>query len=167
MPANSGYIVVKDGDKNRRMTYREFYGPLDKGSAKPSFCYPKRKEALKEDVEKMERVLDSGHVSKEHEMETRVTLKTKKDRLKAIDAQEAEAQKKFKDNKDAWMKRREELAAEISESMPKAVDIKKKRVNPFKVHQMEKAGLEDKKREYIVLSRLAGEDSNVGYLQKE
>jgi hypothetical protein len=156
----AGHIIVKDGDKNRKMTYREFYGPLDKGSAKPSFCYPKRKEALVEEVAKMERVLDSGHIAKEHEMEARVTLKTKKDRLKAIDAQEGEAKKLFKDNKDAWMKRRDE-------SMPTQEAARKRKVNPHKVLKDEKSGLEDKKKEFIVLSRLAGEDSNVAFLQRE
>jgi hypothetical protein len=163
----AGHILIKDGDKNRKMTYREFYGPLDKGSAKPSFCYPKRKEALKEEVEKMERVLDSGHIAKEHEMEARVTLKTKKDRLKEIDTQEGAAAKLFKENKDAWMKRRDELADEIRETMPKLSDVKKRRVNPHKVLLNEKKGLEDKKREFIVLSRLAGEDSNISYLQRD
>jgi hypothetical protein len=167
MAANQGYIIIKDGEKNRRSTYREFYGPLDKGSAKPSFCYPKRKEALKEEVAKMERVLDQGHIAKEHEMKARVTLKTKKDRLKAIETQEGEAAKLFTDNKDSWMKRREALKEEIRESMPTQEAARKRKVNPHKVLKDEKAGLEDKKREYIVLSRLAGEDSNVSFLQKE
>jgi len=166
--ANAGFIIIKgEGDKNKRATYKDFYGPLDKGSAKPSFGYPKRKEALKEEVEKMERVLDSGHIAKEHEMEARITLKTKKERLKAIDAQEGEASKLFNDNKDAWMKRRDALAEEIRESMPTQESVRKRKVNPFKVLQKEKSGLEDKKKEFIVLSRLAGEDSNVSFLQKE
>jgi gas vesicle protein len=167
MVANAGFIVIKDGEKNRRSTFRDFYGPLDKGSAKPSFCYPKRKEALKEEVEKMERVLDSGHIAKEHEMEARVTLKTKKDRLKAIDSQEGEARKLFNENKDKWMERRTTLAEEIRETMPTEENVRKRRVNPHKVLVTEKSGLEDKKKEFIVLSRLAGEDSNVRFLQKE
>jgi hypothetical protein len=166
--SSAGYILIKgEGDSKKRSTYRDFYGPLDKGSAKPSFCYPRRKEALKEEVSKIERVIQSGHVAKEHEMELQITLKTKKDRLKGLDAQEGEANKLFKENKDAWMKRREELATEISESMPKASDVRKRKVNPFKVLKAEKSGLEDKKKEYIVLSRLAGEDSNVSFLQKD
>jgi len=167
MAPNQGYIIIKDGEKNRRSTYRDFFGPLDKGSAKPSFCYPKRKEALKEEVAKMERVLDSGHIAKEHEMEARVTLKTKKDRLKEIESQEGAAAKLFKENKDSWLKRRDELKTEISESMPRETDVKRRRVNPHKVLKMEKEGLEDKKKEFIVLSRLAGEDSNLSFLQKE
>ena len=166
--ANASYIIIKgEGDKNRRVTYKDFFGPLDKGSAKPSFCYPKRKEALKEEVQKMEKVLDSGHIAKEHEMEARVTLKTKKDRLKAIDAQEGEAKKLFTDNKDAWMKRREALAEEITAAMPTQDAVRKRKVNPHRVLQTEKSGLEDKKKEYIVLSRLAGEESNVQFLQRE
>jgi hypothetical protein len=165
--ANPGYIIINDGEKKSRATYKNFYGPLDKGSAKPSFCYPKRKEALKEEVLKMERVLDSGHIAKEHEMEARITLKTKKDRLKAIESQEGEAVKLFNDNKDNWMKRRESLAEEIRETMPTQEASRKRKVNPHKVLKDEKSGLEDKKKEYIILSRLAGEDSNTSFLQKE
>lgn len=164
---SAGYIIIKDGEKGRRASYRDFYGPLDKGSAKPSFCYPKRKESLKEEVEKLERVLALGHIAREHEMEAKVTLKTKKDRLKDIDAQEGDAKKLFNDNKDQWMKRRAELAEEIRETMPALSDTKKRRVNPHKVIQREKSGFEDKKKEYIVLSRLAGEESNISYLQKD
>jgi hypothetical protein len=167
--ANAGYIVVKQSgdEKGRRVSYRDFYGPLDKGSAKPSFCYPKRKEALKEDISKMERVLESGHIAKDHEMDAKLTLKQKKERLKAIDAQEGEAAKLFKEHKDDWMKRRGELAEEIRMSMPTETDVKKRRVNPHKVLRNEKTGLEDKKKEFIVLSRLAGEDSNVSFLQRD
>jgi hypothetical protein len=67
--ANSGYILIKDGDRSKRATYRDFFGPLDKGSAKPSFCYPKRKESLSEEVARMEKNIENGYVSKEREME--------------------------------------------------------------------------------------------------
>lgn len=167
--ANEGYIFVpsKSGKSEVATSYRAFYGPLDKGSAKPSFCYPRRKEALVEEVEKMQKAIDNGYIAKEREMESKIQLRTKKKRLDDINAQEASAKKLFEENKDAWMKRRSELAEEISAATPTLKDVQKRRVNPFTTLKKEKTGLEEKKREFIVLSRLAGEESNISFLQKE
>lgn len=165
--ANTGYIVIKDGDKGRRCSYREFYGELDKGSNKPSFCYPKRKEALKEEIDRMERALDSGYIGKDREMQIKQDLQKRKERIEKINEQEEKAKKLFNENKDAWMKRREALAEEITGSMPSRDNVKKKTINPFSTLKKEKGGLEEKKREYIVLSRLAEEESNVSFLQKD
>ena len=167
--AHSGFIIIKkDGDeKGHRATYRDFYGPLDKGSAKPSFCYPRRKEALQEEVDKMQKAIDNGYISKEREMESKIQLRTKKKRLDDINAQESAAKKLFEENKDSWMKRRDALAEEITAATPTMADVKKRRVNPFTTLKKEKGGLEEKKREYIVLSRLAGEESNISFLQRE
>jgi hypothetical protein len=165
--ANQGYIIIKDGDKSKRATYRDFYGPLDKGSAKPSFCYPKKKENLKEEISKIKSVLDNGYVSKERVMEMKIKMKEKKERLDKINEQEKEAKKLFEENKDAWMKRREVIGEEIKENTPTKKDVRERRVSPHLVLRKEKTGLEDKKREYIVISRLAGEESNVSFLQKE
>jgi hypothetical protein len=162
-----GYILVKDGDKNRRFTYKEFYGPLDKGSAKPSFCYPQRKASMEEDIRKMERALESGYISKEREMEAKIRLRTKKERLDKINEQEETARKLFTANKDVLIKRREELAEDIRSAMPSRDSVNKRITNPFTVLKREKGGLEEKKKEYIVLSRLAGEESNVTFLQKD
>jgi len=165
--ANASYIIVKDGDKTRKATYREFYGPLDKGAAKPSFCYPTRKQDMKDEIDKMERALSTGYIQKEREMESKRKLKEKKARLDQINEQETAARKLFAGNKDKWMERRDALAEEIRETMPSRDAVRKKIVNPFSVLKKEKGGLEEKKREYIVLSRLAGEESNVSYLQKD
>lgn len=167
--STSGFIIVKkDGDeKGHRATYRDFFGPLDKGSVKPSFCYPKRKEALQEEVEKMQKNVDNGYISREREMEYKTTLRAKKKRLDDINSQESAARKLFEENKDSWMKRRDALAEEITAATPTLKDVQKRRVNPFTTLKKEKGGLEDKKREYIVLSRLAGEESNISFLQRE
>lgn len=167
--ANEGHIIIqsKSGRSARELTYRAFYGPLDKGSAKPSFCYPKRKEDLTEEVEKMKAAIDSGYVSKDRLMDAKINLKTKKERLDAINKQEDRAKKLFEENKDTWIKRRKELAEEITAATPTLKDTQQKRVNPFTTLKKEKSGLEDKKREFIVLSRLAGEESNVSFLQRE
>jgi hypothetical protein len=165
MPVNAGYVIIKG--KEKPYSYRDFYGPLDKGSAKPSFCYPSRKQDLKEEIEKAEKLLDSGYISKEKEMEFRVNLKTKQKRMNDIDAQEADAKSVYEENKDMLMKRRKELAKDISAATPSRDAVKKKLVNPHKILKMEKGGLEDKKREYIILSRLADEEANVSFLQSD
>ncbi len=163
---SAGHIIVKNG-VDRPDSYRDFYGPLDKGSAKPSFCYPKRKENLQEEVEKTRKALENGYIAKEREMEAKVRLKEKQKRLDAINTQEADAKKIFEANPDFFIKRRAELAKDIRAAMPTKTDVNKRRVNPFKVLQNEKSGLEEKKREYVVLSRLAGEESNTSFLQRE
>jgi len=140
---------------------------MDKGSAKPSFCYPKRKENLQEEVDKMQNSLNNGWVAKENEMQAKINLNIKKERLEKINQQEADARKLFESHKDAWMKRREELAVEISAAMPTEKDVMKRRVNPHLNLHREKSGLENKKREFMVISRLAGEDSNIAHLQRE
>jgi hypothetical protein len=166
MPVNAGYVIVKG--KEKPYNYRDFYGPLDKGSAKPSFCYPSRKQDLKEEVEKAEKLLDSGYISKDKEMEFRVNLNMKKKRMDDINAQEADAKSMFEENKDMLMKRRKELGKDISAAMPSRDAVKKKLVNPHKILKMEKqGGMEDKKREYIILSRLADEEANVSFLQSD
>ena len=165
--ANAGYIIIKDGDKGRRATYREFYGSLDKGAARPTFCYPKRINDLKETIEKTERALEFGQIPKDREMETKVDLRKKQQRLDKINEEGSAARQLFNENKDNWLKRRDTLKEEISASIPTREEVKKKRVNPFTTLQNEKSGLEDKKKEFIVLSRLAGEESNVSFLQKD
>lgn len=158
-------IIVKGGKKS---SYRDFYGPLDKGSAKPSFCYPRMKESLKEEIRAMEQTLDSGHIGKDKEMQYRATLKTKRDRLSAIDAQDAKAKELFSENKDAWMKRRDELAEEIAERLPTEKQVQKGRANPHRIYEAEKSGgFGEKKLEYQVISHLAEEESNTAHLQKE
>jgi hypothetical protein len=163
----AGYIIIKDGDKGKRATYRDFYGPLDKGSAKPSFCYPKRKEALEEEVQAMKKSLDGGYVSSEKIMEYKAKMRTKSDRLDKINEQESAARKMFEENKDNWLKRRGTLAEEITAATPSRNDVSKRRVNPFTTLKKEKSGLVEKKREFVVLSRLAGEESNISFLQRD
>lgn len=165
---NPGFIIVKDGDKSRRARYTDFYGALDKGAAKPSFCYPSRKRRLEEEIKKRKNSLSSGYVPKEREMESKLALKERENRLSQINQQEADAKKLFEDNKDGWMKRREMLAEEIAGETPSRESVKKRLINPHTTLRKEKnGGLEVKKKEYIILSRLAGEESNVTFLQKD
>lgn len=165
--AYSGYIVVKDGDKGRRASYKDFFGPLDKGAARPSFCYPKRKENLEETVKSMERAIASGYVTEDKRMGLEIELRKRKEHLDKLNEQESAAKKLFDENKDKWLERRTKLAEEISNATPTRSDKKKRVVNPHRILQKEKSGLQEMKTEYIVLSRLAGEESNVSFLQKD
>jgi len=162
------YFIVKGEDgRERRVSYRDFYGPMDKGSAKPSFCYPQHKQDMIEDIQKMEKVLENDYIASERRMEVKIRLRERKERLKSINEQEKTAEKLFNEHKDKWIERRKKLAEEISKTMPSRDAVKKKIVNPFSVLKKEKSGLEEKKREYIILSRLAGEESNVSFLQRD
>jgi hypothetical protein len=169
--ANASYIIGKssaEGLKDSKTGFRSFYGPLDKGSAKPSFCYPAQKEALREEIRSMEKAVSDGFVAETRILKVKADLKMKKDRLDKINAQESDAMKLYKENKDACMKRREEIQAMISDAMPTEKDVQRRRVNPHRVLEMEKKkGLGKLKLEYQVLSHLAEEESNTKFLQKE
>jgi hypothetical protein len=168
--ANNGYIIVKGGDGRKaedRRTYKQFYGPVDKGSNKPAFCYPQRKQNMEEEVRSMERALDMGVVTGDRRMQFEASLRQKKDRLDAIGESTENAKKLFEKDKDQWVNRRKELAEEISNGMPSRKDVKDRRVNPHRVLKDEKSGLGEKKKEFIVLSRLMEEESNVSFLQRD
>ena len=167
--ASPGYIIIKgDGDKVQKSGIKSFYGPLDKGSAKPSFCYPAQKEALQEEIKSMEKALKDGYVAETRVLKVKQDLRIKKERLDKINSQEADASKLFKDNKDACMKRRDELKEIIAQGLPTTKDKEKKRVNPHRLYEDEKKkGLGKLKTEFQILSHLAGEESNTKFLQKD
>jgi len=162
--ANAGHIIVKNSDKK---SYKQFFSAIDKGSAKPSFCYPSRRRDLEEEVKSMERAIDMGSVSGERRMQFENVLKTKKDRLETIHQAHEDAKKVMEQDKDYWAKRRDELATKIADKTPTRKDVKDRRVNPHTVLKREKSGLGEMKTEYQVISRLMEEESNVGFLQKD
>ena len=51
--------------------------------------------------------------------------------------------------------------------MHSRMDAEKRRVNPHRVANAEKGGLGAMKKEYIVISRALGEESNVSFLQRD
>lgn len=169
--STAAYIVIKgsgEGDKVQKTGYKAFYGPMDKGSSKPSFCYPAQKEALKEEITSMEKAIKDGYVAETRIMKIKSDLRIKRDRLDKINAQEADAMKLFKENKDAIMKRREDLAVDIAQGMPSFKDIEKRRYNSHKIAENEKKkGLGKLKLEYQILSHLAEEESNTRFLQRD
>jgi len=148
--------------------YRIFYGPHDKGAAKPAFCYPQRIQTLQEEVRSMERNLDMGFVSPERKMAYEARLRERKTRLDGINKATEDANKIIEENKDFWAGRRKELGREIRSAMPSRKDVEKRRVNPYRVSKMEKeGGLGEMKREFIVISRLLKEESNISFLQRD
>lgn len=167
--ANAGYIVVKgDGDKVRKQGVEAFFGPHDKGSAKPSFCYPKQKEDLKRKIDSMEKSLSDGYVAENRRMAMRLDIKKHKERLDAIECHEADVKTLVKNNKDALVERRNQLAEEIANRMPTAKAVEKHKVNPFRIYNEEKkGGLGEKKREFQIISHALGEESNTHFLQKD
>ncbi len=169
--ASPGYIIIKgsgDGEKSKPQGIKAFYGPLDKGSAKPSFCYPAQKEALREEVRQMEKALSDGYVAETRVLKVKQDLKVRKERLDKLNEQEANANKLFKENKDACMKRRDELKEIISQGLPTTKDVEKRRVNPHRLFEQEKKkGFGQLKTEFQILSHLADEESNVRHLQRD
>jgi len=158
---------VKPPDPENEKDYRNWWGKDDKGAAKPAFCYPQRVENLREEVKSMQRNLDMGFVSAERKMAYETRLKERKDRLNSIDSDTAKTRKSLNKNKDYWVERRKELGEQIRSAMPSRDDVKKKRVNPYKIAKMEKEGLGDLKKEYIVISRALGEESNISFLERD
>ena len=147
--------------------YRVFWGPHDKGAAKPAFCYPQRLQNLTEEVRSMERSLSMGYISAERKMAYEARLKERKDRLDSINEHTERVHNIINADKDHWVKRRIELGMEIKGAMPSKKDVEKHRVNPYRVAKMEKEGLGEKKKEYIVISRALGEESNTSFLQRD
>jgi len=150
------------------LDYKVFYHDVDKGASKPSFCYPKQKENLSEDVRNLENMLDGGFVPSEKRLYFKQKMELKKKRLEKINESEQESRKTFERNKDKWMARRAELAEKIKEGTPSKQDYKDNRVSPWDVVRREKQqGLGEMKKEFIVLSRLAEEPSDIRFLQRE
>jgi len=157
---------------------KQFFKPVDKGSAKPAFCYPRRSKGLSESYDTMKKTLDNGYVDPARKMAFEQKMKTLKDRIDSINESHANASAIIKKDKDGWTKRRDELAQAISEQTPTRDDVKKRRVNPHSVLRREKQGekgnlpLEQIKREFTIISRAftaSGdyEEANHSFLQKD
>ena len=171
--ANAGHIIIK-GDKRKGEpernphSMRRFFMPIDKGSAKPAFCYGRRKRDLEEEVNGMERALEMGHVSSEKKIKYKRDLAEKHYRLEQIKECGENARKIVEEDKDYWVKRREKCAEAIRDATPSRKDVKQRVVNPHAVLRREKReGLEEIKREYQIISRALGEESNISFLQKD
>ena len=147
--------------------HKMFWGPLDKDANKPSFCYPDRERVLRDEVKEMEQSLAMGYVSQDRQLGFEVKLKAKKDRLDGLDANTQRVRSMVNGNKDAWAERRKDIAKQIAAGMPSRKDVEKRRVNPHRIAKAEMGGLGALKKEYIIISRALGEESNVSLLQRD
>lgn len=171
--ANEGHIIVKGSKKGSHnpeqnpMDVRRFFTPVDKGSARPAFCHPKRKADFEEGIKSMEKKLEHDMVDSSRKMAQELNLKERKERLDQLNHNFENAKKIIAENPDAWAKRRKELAKEIKSGLPTRKDVREHRVNPFANLKREKeGGLEAKKREYTIISRAMAEESNTSFLQQ-
>ena len=180
--ANAGHIIVKKSESEKqskgRYGMRQFFNPVDKGSAKPAFCYPRRTKGLQEELNQMERNIKEGRVDPERKMSYELKAKQIKERMEEINASFSNAKSIIDKSPDAWKTRRENLAAEIAERTPSREAVSKRRVNPHGVLRNEKQGTEDKrpleelKREFTIISRAFQargdyEEPNHSFLQKD
>lgn len=172
--ANEGHIIIKR--KNRSENHAEhnpmevsrFFLPVDKGAARPAFCYSKKREFIKEEMQSMEKNLENGNVASDRRLEYKMRLKQVSDRVDQINESTENAKKIISENPDKWRERREELAQKIADGMPTRKDVKDKRVNPHaNLRREKKEGLEKLKNEYRIISRALGEESNISFLQKD
>lgn len=176
--ANAGYIIIKSKEETKPKEpkpqgYRAFYGPEDKGSAKPSFCYPKQKDELKAEISRRKNNLKNNTVAETRIQKEKYEVDQLEAKLDRINEQEDNAKKLFKENKDAVAARYEEIKQQIAARMPSHNDIEKRRYNSQRIHDDEKKGLKgaaplgELKREFQVLSCLLEEDSNTKMLQRD
>ena len=179
--ANEGHIIIKKSESEKkpspgRYGMQQFFRPVDKGSSKPAFCYPRRTQGMKEELEQMERNVDG--VDSERKMGYELKMKQIRERVNLIDESFENAAKIIDKSPDAWKTRRDNLAAEIEARTPSREDKEKRRVNPHTILRDEKVGdnekrpLEEVKREYTIISRAfqargENEEANHSYLQRD
>lgn len=164
--AYAGNIIVKKGRENA-IDLNRFFAPVDKGSMKPAWTKERLVADMGEEVKGMEKNLKEGFVDAQHRAAYQQKLKERKQRYEDILLSHADAKKYYKENKETVHKRIEELKGIISESMPTLTDAMKGKANPFKIAKQEKEGLQELKREFQILAKIAGEESNIAFLQKD
>ena len=180
--ANEGHILIKKSAEEKRSVGRfgmnQFFRPVDKGSAKPAFCYPRRTEHLKEELHRMERVLEEGKIDPERRMGYELKAKKVRERVGLIDESFENAKAIIDKDPDVWKTRRDNLATEIAERTPTREAVRNRTVNPHAVLRDEKNGtngtrpLEELKREYTIISRAFQargdyEEANHSFLKKD
>jgi hypothetical protein len=183
--ANEGHIFIKRPETEKpkqtsgRWGVKQFFRPVDKGSNKPAFCYPRRAEGLAEEYEQRKRTLDSGAMDgTENKMQYEMRTKQIGERVDLIKESFDGAREIIDKAPDAWRTRMNTLAKEIKERMPSRDDVIRRRVNPHTNLKNEKVGmgedrpLEQVKKEYTVIARAfqaRGDEAeaNSSFLQKD
>lgn len=172
-------IIIKSEPKR---SMRQFFFPHDKGSGRPAFCYPENISSLKEDTEKLEKLIQSRMIHPSHELEAKDRLRQLKGRLKEIEKQQHEVKTEMSKNREFFTSRREELAVLIREHTPSKSQRKLKKVSGREIYAREKGlkgklpallhggetfTLEEAKREFMMLSKALGEDSDISHVEKD
>lgn len=177
--------IITSKTKERARRGRDFFRDHDKGSIRPAFCFPSAISNMREEYEKMEKLLkDPQGVEASHRPVLEQKAAMMRDRLDSIDKQVSEVRKEIKADPDYWDTRRKELQEQIRDLTPSKSDRKLKRVSPWKINKMEKGGeggkakavklstgeeftLSEAKTEFQIISRAMGEDSDIRSIEKE
>lgn len=168
--------------KTREVARRgmDFFRDHDKGSARPAFCYPSAIQSLREEYDKIDRLLKDPHgVEASHRPVLEEKREKMKQRLDSIDEQIQDVRKAVKADPDYWEKRHKELGEQIRDISPSKSQRKLKKVSAFRVNRMEKGeksiklstgekfNLSEAKKEYQIISRALDKESNVGMIEKD
>lgn len=169
--------------KTKAKSYKDFFGRHDKGAPFPAFCKPRLVESMKEEARSMRKNIEQDLVKPEAKLRYRAECEKREQRVSEIEHDIEEARKMLNAEPDRWAKRREMLAQMVQEAMPRETDVKKGRVDPHRILDMEKGfnpritpkdpetgaplPLSEAKKEYQIISRLMEEESSVEYLRKD
>jgi hypothetical protein len=192
--ANEGHILIKRGRPKMKVEgqgrdYRKafFHPKLDRDKhghyyARPWFTRCEKDiEDLQDAVKRDEEALTFNFASSPQVRETiAANLSRNKDRLDKIEESKANAEKELSEHGAEWKQRREDLKALIRELNPSRKDIKERRITPGIVAKRQQETVpvkdlstgedmtfDDAKKEFIVLSRILGEESYIGALDKD
>ena len=164
--ANEGHIIIKKG--SGKTDVKRFYSTLDKSDSKPAFCYPKRRDDFAANVRRMEKNLEKWLVPGEAIDSYKQKLKKHKDRLTQIDDSRVKADEIVKKDRDVLVDRYNKLAEHITaESIPREIENDVRRVNPHTNLKKELGGLGQFKKEYTILGRALGLESNTDFLKRD
>ena len=161
-------MVTKAKENGNPKDVRRFYTDVDKGSDKPAFCKTQHMKFFKEETDGLRTALKTGMVEPTRRMKQERDLKKREAREQQHDGSMERAKKIIAEDPDGWRKRRSELAEKIADGMPSRKDVRLRRVNPhMNLRREKKEGLGEMKKEYIIISRAMGEESNTSFLQKD
>ena len=164
--AHEGHIIIKKG--SGKTDINRFYSNFDRHDSKPACCYPKRRDDFAATVRRMERNLEKGMVPGDAIDGYTQKLKKHKDRLTQIDDSRVRADDIVKKDRDVLTKRYEELAEYITaNTIPREIENDIRRVNPHTNLKKEMAGLGKFRKEYTILGRVLGLESNTDFLKRD
>ena len=153
-------ILIKGENRN----WKDFFGPVSKGSAKPAFTSPSRVDGIKAERDHLKKQLDSGLIHPSRRMEIEERLTHYNERVDKFRDEKDAAKELYMQDRDHWDTREKDLRKEIEDSIPPAKMIEKKKVNPHVIFKAEQGGLKEKKLEWQTIRSLQEEDTDLTYL---